>query len=224
MNVNSKSIKSPTAKRVRRTPEAAKDLILTTAAARLKDQGLEGLNLTGVAEDAGMSHATIIHHFGSSEEMRRALVSHMTASLLADVLSALQKEVPPVELCENLFRTIVENGHARLLAWLAVDNGNQLASPEAEVQSLFTAVIETIAGDLHREHIAELDAGAGATRPCAEELERARNIVMLVSSTAIGLGVAGAELGSLLGMSDIEQRAFPRWLAQLVTGPADISP
>ncbi|MGI9328530.1 MAG: TetR/AcrR family transcriptional regulator [Pseudomonadales bacterium] len=197
---------------------------MTTAAARLKDQGLDGLNLTGVAEDAGMSHATIIHHFGSSEEMRRALVSHMTASLLADVITALQKEVPPVELCENLFRTIVENGHARLLAWLAVDNGNQLASPEAEVQSLFTAVIETIAEDLHREHVAELNTATRSIGPCAEELERARNIVMLVSSTAIGLGIAGAELGGLLGMSRAEQGAFPRWLAQLVAGPADSSP
>lgn len=215
MNVNSKGVTTPASatKRVRRTPEEAKTLILETAARRLKAQGLDGLTLTGVASDAGISHATIIHHFGGSEDMRRALVSHMTATLLTDVITALQQEVPPVELCQNLFRAIVENGHARLLAWLAVDSGNTMATPTPDVQTLFAAIIQTVADDLHREH-----APAALSPPCAEELVQARNIVLLIASTAIGLGVAGDTLTSLLGMTDAERLEFPSWLAALVTG------
>lgn len=217
MNVNSENRKksAPAAKRVRRTAAQAKALILETAARRLKDQGLDGLNLTGVADDAGISHATIIHHFGGSEEMRRALVTHMTAALLTDVVTALQQEVPPVELCQNLFQAITENGHARLLAWLAVDSGNTMASPSEDIQTLFAAVIQTVADDLHRPH-AETDGKM--TPPCPEELDRARNIVLLIASTAIGLGISGDALSVLLGMSPDARQAFPSWLGTLVTG------
>lgn len=225
MNVNKEKPKMPTespqksknsssGKRIRRTAEESKALILDIAARRLKAQGLEGLNLTGVAQDAGISHATIIHHFGGSEEMRRALVTHMTAALLTDVVTALQQEVPPVELCQSLFQTITENGHARLLAWLAVDSGTPMASPSEDVQTLFAAVIQTVADDLHSEH-----AEPGKmSPPCEEELTRARNIVMLIASTAIGLGISGDALSELLGMSPNERTAFPSWLATLVTG------
>ncbi|MFK7916003.1 MAG: TetR/AcrR family transcriptional regulator [Pseudomonadales bacterium] len=223
MNVNNETPKKPTGaarkssaprKRIRRTAADAKALILETAARRLKAQGLDGLNLTGVAEDAGISHATIIHHFGGSEDMRRALVTHMTASLLTDVVTALQQEVPPVELCQSLVQTITENGHARLLAWLAVDSGTPMASPSEDVQTLFAAVIQTVADDLHSPH-----AEPGKmSPPCPEELERARNIVLLIASTAIGLGISGDSLTELLGMSTADRTAFPSWLATLVIG------
>ncbi len=64
--------------RRRRTAEESKTIILEVAAKRLREHGLEGLNITGVAEEAGISHATLIHHFGSSGGMRDALADKMT--------------------------------------------------------------------------------------------------------------------------------------------------
>lgn len=90
MNVN-KEVK----KRIRRTPEKAKALILRVAADRLSEHGLEGLNISGVARAAGMSHATVIHHFGSTGAMREALLRQMTRELLSDVMEALA-DIHPV--------------------------------------------------------------------------------------------------------------------------------
>ncbi|MEM1230197.1 MAG: TetR/AcrR family transcriptional regulator [Pseudomonadota bacterium] len=206
-------------KRVRRTPEQAKQLILENAAERLKQQGLEGLNLTGVAEDAGISHATIIHHFGSSDGMRQALAEHMTATLLQDVMEALQRDVAPEALCQNLFRTIVDNGHARLMAWLAVDGTQDLAPRPAALAPLFEGVIEQVAQVLH----CQTGAAENPSPPRPEDLLRARNIVLLVATTAIGLGIGGDRLGTLLGMADPTSGEFPGWLADLVTQHADDS-
>ena len=106
MNVN---------KRVRRTPKDAKHLILETAASRLSEFGLEGLNISGVAKAAGMSHATVIHHFGSTSSMRQALLQQMTEALLSDVVLALNKDVPPDQVLNGLFQTLSQDGHGRLL-------------------------------------------------------------------------------------------------------------
>ena len=64
------------------------------AARRLREHGLEGLNITGVAEEAGISHATLLHHFGSSGGMRDALAEKMTYDLIRDLLAAMDAKVP----------------------------------------------------------------------------------------------------------------------------------
>jgi len=78
--------------RIRRTAEASRELILTTAARRFRQHGLEGLNIPGVSDDADISHATLIHHFGSSAGMRDALADHMTAELIRGMLAALNEQ------------------------------------------------------------------------------------------------------------------------------------
>ena len=60
-------------KRVRRRPEEAKALILDAAEASMKAGGPAALRLQDVARAAGVSHPTILHHFGSREGLVRAL-------------------------------------------------------------------------------------------------------------------------------------------------------
>ncbi len=193
MNVNNQV-------RKRRTAEEAKLLILRTAAARLRDQGLDGLTVKGVAEEAGMSHATLIHHFGSSEGMRRELEIHMTATLLEDVMAALQQDVPLETLCADLFSTLTNDGHARLMAWMAVDDSVEQGQPSPAIQKLFTDVITTVA-----THMAD------------KEPATARKVVLLVASSAMGLGISGTVLQDLIGMSEDEVRDFPTWLVANLT-------
>ena len=97
-------------------------MVLEVAERRLREQGLDGLNITGVAEEAGISHATVLHHFGSVAGMRNALADKMILALISDMAEAMSSRVPPQELIQNLFVTLAEGRHSTLIAWRAIEN------------------------------------------------------------------------------------------------------
>ncbi len=186
MNVNSGG------KRIRRTPEEAKSLILKVATDRLSALGLEGLNISGVAKDAGMSHATVIHHFGSTGAMREALLGQMTRDLLSDVMAALNHNEEPARILERLFEMLSHGGHGRLLAWLALDQ--QAFSPAGGSKGLFTDILGTIAKD-------------------SGDTVHAKQLVFLVAIAAMGKSICGDAIAGLIGMNEAETQQFPEWLA-----------
>ena len=98
--------------RKRRTPEQARADILGAAENRLQKLGLEGLNVVGVAEDAGLSHASVIHHFGNTAGMRKALAERMTEALLRDLVGALKNNTEPQKILAALFHAMIGGGHA----------------------------------------------------------------------------------------------------------------
>ncbi|MBV1885644.1 MAG: TetR family transcriptional regulator, partial [Parvibaculaceae bacterium] len=57
------ALKARPAKRIRRTAEEARRLILDAAEKRLAEQGPEGIRLQDIAKDIGVSHPAILHHF-----------------------------------------------------------------------------------------------------------------------------------------------------------------
>ena len=168
---------------------------MDVAAERLRRLGLDGLNISGVAEAAGISHATVIHHFGSTGAMREALLRKMTADLLSDVMEALQYQQSPDKVLERLFGTLSRDGHGKLLAWLALDS--QLAGFDATTSTgdLFKNIIESIASE-------------GGNRTDAKYQ------VYLVAIAALGLGICGEVLAKLVGLSEKEAGQFPSWLAE----------
>lgn len=190
MNVNSE--KSP--KRIRRSPEEAKALILKVAAARLSELGLEGLNIAGVAKAAGMSHATVIHHFGSTAAMRAALLDQMTRELLEDVVLALSHNEPRDKVLDRLFRTLSSGGHGRLLAWMAMERDSEFDPTSYSSGEMFRNIIDTITAE----------TGDG---------QHARLLVYLVAVAAMGVSISGDSIGHLVGLSDEDRGAFPAWLA-----------
>ena len=196
MNVNSGENK----KRVRRTPEEARALILRVAAERLAELGLEGLNIAGVARAAGMSHGTVIHHFGSTAAMREALLESMTQQLLTDVMQALDHHEPADRLLERLFGTLSRDGHGRLLAWLALDRESRgiPAGQQGGTSSLFANIIRTVAQEKDNE-------------------SEARQVIYLVALAAMGLSISGDSLPRLLGMTESEVKNFPHWMAEHIT-------
>lgn len=194
MNVN---------RRLRRTPEEARTLILDTAEARLAEHGLAGLNIVGVAKEAGISHATLIHHFGSSGGMRRALVERMSEQLVHQAVSAIGDNAEIHAVFRRLFAVFSTGGHAKLLAWLAIEEDQQ-PEPNPKRRELFRGLIEACAAQLP-----------------SHDLEAARNLVTLVVAAAIGLGVAGEPLMELVGMDAASRHGFPDWLAERVGIPAE---
>jgi len=76
-------------KRLRRTPEEARRLILETAQSLITSTGPEGLRLQDIAAGAGISHSLILHHFGSREGLVRALTRQAIAELRDKLLAAM---------------------------------------------------------------------------------------------------------------------------------------
>lgn len=191
MNVKNKSGK----KRRRRTPDEAKALIMDVAAERLRRLGLDGLNISGVAEAAGISHATVIHHFGSTGAMREALLRKMTGDLLSDVMEALQYQQSTDKVLARLFGTLSRDGHGKLLAWLALDSQLDGFDATTSTGDLFKNIIDSIASE-------------GGNRTDAKFQ------VYLVAVAALGLGICGDVLAKLVGLSEKEGGQFPSWLAE----------
>jgi AcrR family transcriptional regulator len=191
--------------RKRRSPEEARREILLAAEGRLRQHGLAGLNVVDVAGDCGMSHATVLHHFGNTAGMRRALVEHMTDRLLRDVIAALHRDpMPePTEILESLFDALSRGGHAKLLAWLSI-GGDALSEdlePSKQVQALFAQLVPELARRL----------------PAEWDRERmARRMIFLIATAAIGYGVAGTRLHALLDIQADEAAAFPEWLGRQI--------
>ncbi len=180
--------------RKRRTADESRSIILEVAAKRLREHGLDGLNITGVAEEAGISHATLIHHFGSVAGMRDALADKLILSLVRDIVEAVSARVPPTELTHTLFDTLAKGGHAKLLAWRAVESprGPEDLGPVAE---LFGRLLEKT------KEMIDVDTDADA-----------RQTIYLVASAAIGHGLVGNVLANVLGMPAEEVEGFPRWM------------
>lgn len=191
--------------RKRRTPEQARAVILDAAEARLQKLGLEGLTVAGVAEDAGLSHASVIHHFGNTEGMRQALAARMTQALLGDLVGALKNNTEPQKILAALFHAMAGGGHAKLFAWRALNaekhSGDQSAMPDKAVQRLFQELIKRTG-----ERFDEQDE------------EHVRNNLLLIASSAIGLGISGNALPALLGVEKIDNDQFIDWLANLLLG------
>ena len=110
--------------RQRRTAEEARLAILDAAERQLVALGPGGIRLKDVADDVGVSHPTVLHHFGSREALIDAVVERAFVSLQADVLTAMQ-EAPGSEehlsaLLERVFVAVNDRGHGRAFAWLAL--------------------------------------------------------------------------------------------------------
>lgn len=193
-NIIYMDVNSSRRKRIRRTPEAAKALILKVAADRLSELGLDGLNISGVARAAGMSHATVIHHFGSTGAMRKALLRDMTHELLSDVMAALDHHDAPAIILDRLFKMLSQGGHGRLLAWLALERQTGTLLEPEDPGNLFTNIVDAIT----------LESG---------DRSHARHLVLLVAAAAVGLSIGGDSIAELVGIDDDEMQSFPAWLA-----------
>src|SRR5262245_59751956 len=98
-------------RRVRRTAEEARELILDAAEAQLAKDGPDSLRLVQLARSVGMSHPAILHHFGNRAGLVRAVVQRTARRLEAQILESLHgrlAEEEAVTLIARLFRTLAD--------------------------------------------------------------------------------------------------------------------
>ena len=192
-------------KRVRRTPDEARRLILDTAQAAIARTGPEGLRLHDIAAAAGISHPLILHHFGSRAGLVRALTREAIAELKDKLVAAMTERDYSIE--EQLDRVFdaFRNGLGQRLAWLAT------VDPEGD-QSASTMVQREIADHLHSRRIATAPPGTIVMR------EDSQFLVHLIAIAALGDAIYGAPLRRSAGVADGPEtdRRFRAWLAALI--------
>src|SRR5271170_7199052 len=117
--------RAPPPPRKRRTADEARTAILDAAERRLQASGPAAIRLQEVAADVGVSHPTILHHFGSREALveevvRRALDS-LHAGLMAAVVGMPEGGSDQVaSLLDAVFETLAAGRHGRTFLWLAL--------------------------------------------------------------------------------------------------------
>jgi len=196
-------------KRVRRSAATARSAVLDAAERRLREHGLDGLAIADVAADAGMSHATLLHHFGSSDGMRVALTERMATNLLSEITELMQRndvDRHGDEFYVHLFAALSGGGHAKLIGWQSLMGAS--APPMGnESRVLFRQVLDGL-------RVRLMSYGRD---PTAAERE-ARFIVLLVVSSAIGFGIGRKPLLDDVGLTDTTEPEFARWLSRVVSG------
>ncbi len=200
----------PEPKRSRRTAAAARAAVLDVAERRLRERGLDGLAITDVAAEAGMSHTTLLHHFGSSDGMRAALIERMATNLLREVTDLLHRDDTPArgdgDFFVHLFGALSGGGHAKLIGWQnLVAQRDERARMSTETRTLFGQVLDGL-------RLRLMTNGRDAVAADRD----ARFIVLLVVSSALGFGIGRSTLLDDVGLTEQSEIEFARWMGHLV--------
>ena len=189
-------------KRVRRRPEEARALILDAAEARMTVEGPAGLRLQDVARAAGVSHPTILHHFGSREGLMRALNQRSLEALRNSVIARLSNARSGDDSIRQTFAAY-RDGVAQRILWLI-----QSAAPEAPGGlKFFDEIVEAL-------HVLRLKFAAPGTMP---EIEDTRAVIHLTTIAAFGDAVIGPRLRQAPGEKERAARErFERWYVALL--------
>lgn len=115
------------------------------------------MTLKAVADELGMTHTNLLHHFGTAGELQSELMSAMVRDLAAALMGAvahLRSDAgAPRVLIDMVFDAFDKGGAGRLAAWIALSgNLNQLEPVREAVAELVRALEEKFAheqGDPH---------------------------------------------------------------------------
>jgi|HubBroStandDraft_1064217.scaffolds.fasta_scaffold13339_3 AcrR family transcriptional regulator len=194
---------------------AARELILDATERRLVVAGPSGIRLQEVAADAGVSHPTVLHHFGSRELLVQAVISRSLQSISAAIVEAIAAsqgdETQAEAIVESVAATFERTGHARVVLWLALEGYS------IDVDGNSSIGLKDVVDATHAMRLARAKKGPRPTRD-----DTARTVVL----AALAL-VAGAVVGPTMlrnaglggdGRSGVQ---FRKWLARLLIAHFD---
>ncbi len=201
MKTDKPAKQADTPKRLRRTADEAKRLILDAAEKLMSSQGPGGLRLQDVGAAVGLTHPVILHHFGSRDGLMRALNERILDELrqrLFDILDSYDKPALDIvdRLLDNVF-AVFRGGLAQRLVWLGADAVPADDPPSA----IFTSFVDGI----HQHRLNVLPTDPPTQRADTEML------VYLVAVAALGDAVFGANL-----LANPANQTFRPWLSRLL--------
>lgn len=187
-------------RRRRRSPEEARREAITEARALLLSGGPDAVTLSAVAGRIGVTHANLIHHFGSASGLQSALMGSMVQDLAEAIQEAVVRlrtdEGAPLEVINAVFEAFVAGGAGRLAAWIALSGDLSHLEPVREaVQGLVNAIEAKIGNN---EHLPRQAIGSA---------------VLFIALTAFGESLIGPPLRDMLGQ---EEDASRKTVAQLL--------
>jgi|SRR5579862_2520902 len=152
---NAKSRRAP--RRRRRSPEEARSEALASARGLLIKRGPSAVTLKAVAQDIGMTHTNLLHHFGTAGELQSELMGAMVRDLAAALMDAVahlrSDAAAPRELVDIVFNAFEKGGAGRLAAWISLSGYFEYLEPvRVAVAELVRAIEEKFVhekGDPH---------------------------------------------------------------------------
>lgn len=191
--------------RKRRSAEASRAEALAAARRLLLQGGAEAVTLKAVAGEMGVTHANLIHRFGSAAGLHSALMAELVEELGEAIRAATARWVveggSPEALVDPVFRAFNEGGAGRLAARLALSDDPRDLQPV-------------------RGALSSLTGSLAALFPEAPDTRRAvSQTVLLVALAAFGEAVIGGPMREMLSLDDPEARAETReavagWVAR----------
>jgi TetR/AcrR family transcriptional regulator, repressor for neighboring sulfatase len=191
-------------KRIRRKPEDARALILDAAEKSMAATGPAGIRLQDVAREAGVSHPTILHHFGSREGLVQALNMRTLEDFKARMLESMTATAENSQDGVALSFAVYRNGLAQRMVWLM----QSAATAPAGSLDVFGSIVTA----LH-------DIRKSFAQPGHEpDIADTRHVVHLVSIAALGDALIGAKLRQIAPADEAARRdAFEKWFSDLIT-------
>jgi AcrR family transcriptional regulator len=190
---------------------------LVEARRLLLARGPDAVTLKAVADELGMTHSNLLHHFGSAAELQSALMSAMVRDLnkaLVDAVSNVDGATGPRVLVDRVFDAFDKGGAGRLAAWMALSNNVDHIKPVRD------AILDLVSG-------IEKNGPADATGA----KERVHAVVLFIALLAFGDSVVGEQLTTTLNLRrSVGRELTAALLAHLVAaganapGPLDAPP
>lgn len=183
----------PPARRRRRTPEEARLEALACARARLLSGGPDAVTLKAVADDLGVTHTNLIHHFGSAAGLQSDLMASMVADLSKALDTAIEHlrtdEGAPLELVNAVFDAFAQGGAGKLAAWIVLKGDMSHLEPvRAAVNGLVQAILDKL-GD-----------------PDGQAHTRIPSAVLFIALSAFGEALIGPPLRDMLDQEEDSSR------------------
>lgn len=182
------------------------------------EQGPDGLRLQSIASDLGLSHSSILHHFGSRDGLLDALSLDALAVLEGDLKTSFEtttKDDPATDLFEKVARSLGERGYARLLAWQIMSERHPSQSDPAVTGDRANpdgGLLDRLARTLQSMRV---DFARRRDQP-APTLDETRSIIAMTACMLFGEALAGEVMlrSAALPSDPASRRRFRNGLAR----------
>ncbi|WP_447753076.1 TetR/AcrR family transcriptional regulator [Sphingopyxis fribergensis] len=199
----------PHQKRRKRSGDEVREEGLVAARRLLLDGGPAAVTLANVGHEIGMSHANVLHHFGSAAGLQSALMGSMVSDLttaLDNVVELLKTDAAaPRTVADRVFDAFDKGGAGQLAAWIVLSGDVEHLAP---VRDAVRGLVDAIVGQ--------------STDDAAPD--RVRAAVLMMAVTAFGDAVIGPSVRGMLDQKDDAMRDLIARILPLFLIPSGIPP
>jgi len=196
-------------RRRKRMGDEVRDEALAAARSLLLSGGPASVTVANVGSALGMTHANVLHHFGSAASLQSALMGSMIRDLtsaLDNVVELLKTDAAaPRTVADKVFDAFDKGGAGPLAAWIILSGDVKQLEP---VREAVRALVEAIVGQ--------------STDDAAPERVRAAVLMMAVS--AFGDALIGPHVREMLDQDDDAMRDLIARILPLFLIPSGIPP